>query len=192
MGQKTQNKIVYGTFNDIKPLSLSSATFHYEYLPPILTVTSLRREIEISHWGNNLAVEEHYALTHHGAKMDQEFNRVKYQLASHVSDQTNVLEKLVFKLPKEAKDIYYRDEVGNVSTSNFRNEKHISTLEIRPRFPLFGGWKTTWYMGYNVPLKNFLRYAKGRYMLKVLFVENVQSMVIDDTELKVILPEGAK
>ena len=26
-----------------------------------------------------------------------------------------------------------------------------SELEIRPRFPLFGGWKTKYYIGYNIP-----------------------------------------
>lgn len=101
---------------------------------------------------------------------------------------------MVFQLPKDASGAYYRDEVGNVSTSNFRNEQDKSVLEIQPRFPLFGGWKTTWYLGYNVPLKYFVRYVKGgggEYILKFLFVENVQSMTIEDAQVKVILPEGS-
>lgn len=193
-GQKTQNKITYGSFNDIKPLSHNTGTFHYEYQPPIITIKTLKRELELSHWGNNLAVEEHYSVTHDGAKLDQEFNRIQYQLDPHVLVQTNVLNKMVFQLPKDASGAYYRDEVGNVSTSNFRNEQDKSVLEIQPRFPLFGGWKTTWYLGYNVPLKYFVRYVKGgggEYILKFLFVENVQSMTIEDAQVKVILPEGS-
>lgn len=34
-------------------------------------------------------------------------------------------------------------------------------LELRPRFPLFGGWKTQYYIGYNVPSYEYL-YNKGR------------------------------
>lgn len=173
VGEKTQNKIVYGTYNNIKPLSTSSGNFHYEYQKPILTVTNLKREIEISHWGNNLAVEEHYALSHSGAKLEEEFSRIQFQLAPNILDQTNVLTNLVFQLPKNAKDVYYRDEVGNVSTSNFRTENFKSVLEIQPRFPLFGGWKTTWYTGYNVPLKDYIRYFKGEYIIMVQLVENV-------------------
>jgi len=29
-------------------------------------------------------------------------------------------------------------------------------LELRPRFPLFGGWKTNYYIGYNVPSYQYL------------------------------------
>jgi oligosaccharyltransferase complex subunit alpha (ribophorin I) len=105
-----------------------------------------------------------------------------------------VLTKLVFDLPQNAADVYYRDEVGNISTSHFRNEKYKSVLEIEPRFPLFGGWKTTWYMGYNVPLQQYGRYNKKKdeYILKVNFIENIKdNMSIDEMEFKVILPEGA-
>lgn len=187
-GKKTENKVIYGIFNDIKPLSISPGNFHYEYQLPILTVTKLVRELEISHWVAILAVEEHYALKHDGAQLDEEFNRIKYQMPPHILDQTNVLNKLTFQLPQDAQDVYYRDEVGNVSTSHYKN----GVLELQPRFPVFGGWKTTWYTGYNVPLKNFVKKFKGDYILKVQFVENVLDiMVVDDAELKVILPEGA-
>lgn len=33
-------------------------------------------------------------------------------------------------------------------------------LELRPRFPLFGGWKTKYYIGYNVPSYEYL-FNKG-------------------------------
>jgi oligosaccharyltransferase complex subunit alpha (ribophorin I) len=187
-GQKSENKIIYGIFNNINPYSLGAGNFHYEYQRPILTVTRLQRVLEVSHWAANLAVEDYYALKHDGAQLDEEFSRIKYQMPPHILEQTNVLNKLVFQLPKEASDVYYRDEVGNVSTSAYFN----GVLELQPRFPLFGGWKTTWYTGYNAPLKNFVKKYKGEYILKAQFVENVQdNMAVDDVQLKVILPEGA-
>jgi len=32
-------------------------------------------------------------------------------------------------------------------------------LELRPRFPLFGGWKTNYYIGYNIPSYQYLHYS---------------------------------
>lgn len=113
-------------------------------------------------------------------------------MASHVLDQTNTLTQLVFELPASAQDAYFRDEVGNVSTSHFRREKTRSVLEIDPRFPLFGGWGTTFYFGYDAALKDFVRFVKGKYMLKLDFVNNIKDMTVDQAELMVVLPEGAR
>lgn len=110
-----------------------------------------------------------------------------------VHGQTNVLKDLTFRLPANARDVYYRDDIGNVSTSNFRNDLDSSTLNIRPRYPLFGGWNYTWFHGYNVDLGMFARYSKktGQYILKVNFVENVFDMAIDKAQVRIVLPEGA-
>ena len=35
-------------------------------------------------------------------------------------------------------------------------------LDLRPRFPLFGGWKTYYMIGYNVPSYEYL-YNSGNY-----------------------------
>lgn len=65
-------------------------------------------------------------------------------------------------------------------------------LELRPRFPLFGGWQTRYYMGYNVPAYQYL-YNKGeKYILKMRLVDHVfDDFVIDNLKVKIILPEGA-
>lgn len=59
-------------------------------------------------------------------------------------------------LPASAKDVYYRDEIGNISTSHLHETDDGVELELRPRFPLFGGWKTNYYIGYNVPSYQYL------------------------------------
>lgn len=64
-------------------------------------------------------------------------------------------------LPASARDVYYRDEIGNISTSNLREMDDQMELELRPRFPLFGGWKTHYYIGYNVPSYQYL-YNQGQ------------------------------
>lgn len=62
------NKVTYGPFTDVQPLAFELSTLHYENGKPMLTITELVRDLEVSHWGNNLAVEEHYALRNDGAK----------------------------------------------------------------------------------------------------------------------------
>ena len=64
-------------------------------------------------------------------------------------------------LPASARDVYYRDEIGNISTSNLREIEDSVELELKPRFPLFGGWKTHYLMGYNVPSYQYL-YNSGK------------------------------
>ncbi|CDH51153.1 ribophorin i [Lichtheimia corymbifera JMRC:FSU:9682] len=186
------NKIVYGPFHDMTPGSYQELSIHYEYSKPILTVAELERDLQVSHWGNNLAVEENYKLQHSGARLETEFSRVTYQMTRMVHGQTNVLKDLTFKLPAQARDVYYRDEIGNVSTSHFRQEADGSVLQLTPRYPLFGGWNYTWFHGYNVDLSRFDRYSSktGQHILNVNFVENVQDMVIDKAVLRVVLPEG--
>lgn len=43
-------------------------------------------------------------------------------------------------------------------------------LEIEPRFPIFGGWKTTFTVGYDLPLQDFLFEADGgKRVLNITF-----------------------
>lgn len=124
--------------------------------------------------------------------LDADFNRVQYQITTHLHDQTNVLKGLTFDLPVSARDPYFRDEVGNVSTSHFRVEKNKAVLEITPRYPLFGGWNYTWYHGFNADLGSYVHKAKsGKYVLNIKFVENIKDMTVDKAVFRVILPEGA-
>jgi oligosaccharyltransferase complex subunit alpha (ribophorin I) len=96
--------------------------------------------------------------------------------------------------PRSASDPYFRDSVGNVSTSNFRVDRKKSTFEFQPRFPLFGGWRYSWYHGYNLPLEDFLYSSKepNKYVLNIPFVQPLVNATIDSAEVRVILPEGAK
>ena len=51
---------------------------HEENNSPFLTVTSLERVLEVSHWGN-IAVEEHVDVRHTGATLKGSFSRFDYQ-----------------------------------------------------------------------------------------------------------------
>lgn len=95
-------------------------------------------------------------------------------------------------LPASAKDVYYRDEIGNISTSNLKEQDDSVELELRPRFPLFGGWKTHYYIGYNVPTYQYLWHKGDQFVLKMRFLDHVfDDQIVDDLTVRIILPEGA-
>ncbi|CAJ0929990.1 unnamed protein product, partial [Ranitomeya imitator] len=92
-----------------------------------------------------------------------------------------------------AQDVYYRDEIGNISTSHLMVLDDPVEMEIRPRFPLFGGWKTHYMIGYNLPSYEYLYNLGDQYALKMRFIDHMfDEQIVDSLTGKIILPEGAK
>lgn len=109
--------------------------------------------------------------------------------------RTSAVHAFELELPAAVKDAYYRDDVGNVSTSNLRLLKSKSLLELRPRFPLFGGWNYNWYHGYNLNLWDFVSFVTGdsaTHSMEIDLVQGVKNVPIDKLKMKIVLPEGAK
>lgn len=182
--------IVYGPYSSVAPLSSKSVTLHYENNGPFMTVLSLDRLIEVSHWGN-IAVEEAVLVYHSGAELKGAFSRYDFQRMPQ-SGQAAVRSYKTL-LPASAQDVYYRDEIGNISTSHLREEEDAVEMELRPRFPLFGGWQTKYTLGYNVPSYEYLYHRGKQFQLKMRFVDHIfDEQVIDEITVRVILPEGSK
>lgn len=180
--------ISYGPYEDISPLTNQELKIHYENNSPFLVVNEMVRWIEVSHWGN-VAVEETYLISHGGAQLKGHFSRYDYQRSpAHAA-----IKSFKTVLPAAAKDVYYRDEIGNISTSNMLTQDDSVEVEIRPRFPLFGGWRTKYYLGYNVPAYQYL-YNKGeKFILKMRFIDHVfDDFVVDQLTLKIVLPEACR
>lgn len=187
---QSDTNIVYGPYNNIQPFSFEKLSVHYENNSPFLTVTQIERVIEVSHWGN-IAIEETISLEHQGALLKGSFSRYDYQREA----QSGLSSVKSFKtiLPAAATDAYYRDEIGNISTSHMRILADSVELDLRPRFPLFGGWKTKYTIGYNVPSYEYLYNAGDEFLLKLRIVDHIfDDMVVDDLTTKIILPEGSK
>ncbi|XP_069912309.1 LOW QUALITY PROTEIN: dolichyl-diphosphooligosaccharide--protein glycosyltransferase subunit 1-like [Oryctolagus cuniculus] len=163
---------------------------HYENNSPFLTITSMTRVIEVARWGN-IAVEENADLKHTGAVLKGPFSRYDYQ--RQPNSQISSIRSFKTILPAAAQDVYYRGEISNVSTSHLLILDDSVEMEIRPRFPLFGGWKTHYIVGYNLPSYEYLYNLGDQYALKMRFVDHVfDEQVIDSLTVKIILPEGAK
>lgn len=157
----------------------------------MLTITELKRELQVSHWGGSLMVTEDYALRHDGARLMRGFSRIEYQYDPKILANTNVQNAMHYILHGKARNVYYTDKAGNISTSEIAQDGNHVLLTTKFRYPTFGGWKVDWRIGYDVPLKYFLRYYKNKYILKFQFLENAHDMTFDKVQVKVILPEGA-
>uniref|UniRef100_A0A6V7M9I9 Dolichyl-diphosphooligosaccharide--protein glycosyltransferase subunit 1 n=1 Tax=Bracon brevicornis TaxID=1563983 RepID=A0A6V7M9I9_9HYME len=182
--------IVYGPLEKKSPYTQEEFMVHFENNNKFLTVTKMERAIEVSHWGN-IAIEETIDLLHTGALLKGSFSRYEYSRESK-SGQASI-QSFDTILPAAASDIYYRDEIGNISTSHTRVKKDSVDVNLRPRFPLFGGWKTHYTIGYNVPSYEYLFHTGDEYVLKMRVIDHVfDDMVVDDFKLKIILPEGSK
>jgi len=183
----SDSTITYGPYKNIAPFSSSELIVHSENNAPMLVVSSLLRTIEMSMWGN-VAVEETIDVVHRGAQLKGSFSRYEFQREnSGVSSVKN------FKtlLPAAAKDVYYRDDIGNISTSHLKVMDDAVELDLRPRFPLFGGWKTHYVIGYNVPSYEYIFFKGDVHVLNMRMIDHIyDDMLVEQVEVKIILPEG--
>ncbi|KAL5990623.1 Dolichyl-diphosphooligosaccharide--protein glycosyltransferase subunit 1B [Asimina triloba] len=185
------SELKYGSYDDRPPYSFAPIIVHFENNNPFAVVEELERQVEISHWGS-IQITEHYKLVHAGAKHKGVFSRVEYQSRPSISG-TSSFKHLLAKLPPRVHSVYYRDEIGNISSSHLRTNAQKSDLEIEPRYPLFGGWKSTFVIGYGLPLQDFLfESSDGRRYLNFSFGCPLAETVVDKLTIKVVLPEGSK
>jgi oligosaccharyltransferase complex subunit alpha (ribophorin I) len=80
-----------------------------------------------------------------------------------------------------------------IDHSSFERYHSISQdmLCVIYSFPMFGGWSTDFYIGYNLPLSDYLLEDDntGAYVLNATFGSPFPQLTIDEIEVRVILPE---
>ncbi|KAJ4777848.1 Dolichyl-diphosphooligosaccharide--protein glycosyltransferase subunit 1 [Rhynchospora pubera] len=186
-----KSELRYGPFEMQPAFSYSPVVVHFENNNPFAVANELVREIEISHWGN-VRVTEQYTISHGGASLKNGFSRIEYQARPYMRGASS-FRVLIAKLPARAHSVYYRDEIGNISTSHLWGDSQRTQLEIEPRFPIFGGWKTTFTIGYSLPLHDFLFEADGgKRVLNMTFGCPLDEVLVEKHIVKVVLPEGSK
>ncbi|XAR52362.1 Dolichyl-diphosphooligosaccharide--protein glycotransferase [Bertholletia excelsa] len=189
--ERGNTELKYGPYEDHHPYSFSPIIIHFENNNPFAVVEELTREVEISHWGS-IQVTEKYKLAHGGAQHKGVFSRVDYQSKPSISGVSS-FKHLLARLPPRVHSVYYRDGIGNISSSHLRTDSRKSELEIQPRYPLFGGWKATFIIGYGLPLQDFLfESPDGKRYLNFTFGCPLLDTVVDKLTIKVVLPEGSK
>jgi len=192
----------YGPYNTAKvaPGTDHPITVRYEFTKPVITVNLLERDLEVSHWGGNLATEERYWLRNNGSELTTQFSRVEWTFTSYQKAPTSAVRELTYPLLPGSVDPYFIDDIGNVSTSRYRPSvgKSAGSLELKPRYPIFGGWNYSFRIGWNNDLASFLRRAAGvdsdSYVLKAPLIEGpkmAEGIQYERVIVRVVLPEGA-
>lgn len=127
-------------------------------------------------------------------RLKEQFSRLQYARSNYASPPTHAVTKLTIPLKNGARDPYYTDIIGNVSTSRFRPARGIadSHLEVIPRYPVYGGWNYTFRLGWNVDLERVERTSNSERVLKVPFLEGPEDIQYEKFDINVILPEGAR
>jgi oligosaccharyltransferase complex subunit alpha (ribophorin I) len=87
---------------------------------PIAIFNYAVRTYEVSHWGN-IAVDDKYQIENIGALLEGEFGRIDYDDYGKNGGK-NAIRKLRARLPIRSFGLWYRDEIGNVSTSRAARE----------------------------------------------------------------------
>ncbi|KAJ6829300.1 dolichyl-diphosphooligosaccharide--protein glycosyltransferase subunit 1A [Iris pallida] len=181
-GKLVESEIKYGPFDNLPAFSYSPVIVHFENNQPFAVAQELVREIEISHWGN-VQVTEHYNLVHGGARNKGGFSRLDYQARPSIRGASS-FRHLVARLPPRAHSVYYRDEIGNISTSHLWGDSRKMQLEIEPRYPMLGGWRTSFTTGYGLPLEDFLFEKEGNRFLNITFGCPMDEVLIDNLIVK--------
>jgi oligosaccharyltransferase complex subunit alpha (ribophorin I) len=66
---KAGNEFTYGPYKDVEANAARKPIYlYYEQNIAPITAVDHKRQLEVSHWGGYLAVEEHYNIRHDGAK----------------------------------------------------------------------------------------------------------------------------
>ena len=189
-GFRSENKITFSHKTKIPPLRSLPIFVHYENNYPLVRMNSAVKTFQVSHWGN-IAVTEEYKLENVGAVLEGEFGRVDY-LEGGRGGGKNALTSLTAILPLRSWGLWYRDEIGNVSTSSAIREWDDVKLILQPRFPILGGWKSNFDIGYNLPSKfHVTTNGQGNYVVNLTFGMPYKDMLASNYTVKTILPEGA-
>ncbi|GMH33646.1 hypothetical protein BSKO_01480 [Bryopsis sp. KO-2023] len=183
------NKLEYGPFKNVKAFTPHPLRLHYIHNQPYAQASKVVREIQLSLWGN-IYVEETYELKNGGAQLVGTWSRLEYQKNPRMQD--GVLKEMVAALRPGAHSIYFRDQIGNVSTSAVRHMEKNVVVALKPRYPLQKGWKTQFTFGYSTPLDGALfKTPSGVYNLFMSFGPTIQDLTVDELEVRVVLPEGS-
>jgi oligosaccharyltransferase complex subunit alpha (ribophorin I) len=197
--ERQGSSYTYGPYDTSKiPLGTTHpVTVRYEFTKPLLVCSLLERDVEVSQWGGNLATEERYWLRNDAATLSNHFSRVTWATQAFYRGDTSAAKELNVPLRPGSIDAYFTDDIGNVSTSRYRpNNVREASLELKPRYPIFGGWKYSFRIGWNNALSSALRKLKtgNTYVLRVPFIEGPkmpEGIQYEHVVLRVILPEGA-
>lgn len=188
----------YGPYKGIPAYTTSPLIVKYEFPRPVVKTAKLERDVWISHWGATISFEEYYEIHHFGTRLQDGFSRLDYVRPQN-SYNLNMaaVKSFEISLPEDVRGVYFTDLVGNVSTSTLvAAHDDTTSLILKPRYPLFGGWNYNFTIGWSVDLSEYLMQPDvtndpETYILRVPLIDGPVEMPYDEVVINIVLPEGA-
>ena len=186
--------IIYGPYYKIPKFSYKQLSIHFLNVEPDLVDTVFERTVKVGYGNERVHINDFHELRNQGPKLKGHFSRIDAMLNPAQDPRLPVVHKITCELPPNADEVYVKDYVGNISTTNWRKSKFGSKgeFELRPRFPLFGGWKFTWWHGYDLPVEQIVKpMGDDLYSLSLDLYLRIGPHSAEKAIWKAILPEGA-
>jgi len=203
----------YEAKDKIAPWGQEEILIHYHYAgTSFARAERLVREITVSHWGG-IQIDEWIDMINHGPTLTGGFSRYDYDYATKVGTKYPpgaVVTGSRLVVPGSAYNAYYRDEIGNVSSSDAKATNGKTIHDLRFRFPLMGGWKTRFNVGWSLPLAEAVVKTAGNdqvapdsttttttsssssFLAQVDVGTGLRKLSISDLETRIVFPEGAE
>lgn len=195
-GRVESEALIYGPLTArIQPYAVVPMGLLYDHNRPITHVINLERSFWLPGSGVDVVLtEEYYELSNSGAQLKSGYSRGDWMKGRYDLTRNHfALSQLEFPENPAAKfeDYYITDKVGKVS-SHHPAQGHII---MQPRFPLFGGWKYNFTLGWNNKMENFVHTTHKDddvYIAKFPLLNGLREIYYDDVYLNFYLPEGSE
>ncbi|TIA78861.1 hypothetical protein E3P98_03624 [Wallemia ichthyophaga] len=196
---KNGGSMVYGPWMDVAPYSIPTDHIEilYEAAGPRLKYEVSERSAQVSHWGNVVSFRDDIVVRNNGPSLKGQFTRLTHQAQTFLNVlPTNIATMLSVRLPALSEEVFFVDQIGNVTTSHYKQgdgHSSHSLLQLKPRYPLMGGWKYSFSIGWENSLRFAAKLARdGTTRLSIPFSSTPENVAVDRHTTRIILPEGAQ
>eukprot|EP00889_Picochlorum_renovo_P002867 jgi/Picre1/29897/NNA_005278.t1 len=131
----------------------------------LLRAKTVEKDVYVSPWGG-VRVKEVFDIKNDASLIRGEFSRLDLMLLGD-SGAAGAALSFSAKIPGSAYDIRFRDEIGNISTSEITSAKEWKKLLLQPRYP------------------------GGSHTLAFTSVPSIVDLVYDEIHTTIHLPEGS-
>ncbi|ELP91311.1 hypothetical protein EIN_153180 [Entamoeba invadens IP1] len=165
-------------YGPIESTGFTYLVFHYKTQLTPIVIGSVKKVMTIEKENVHVHMEiEDFKNT--GAKLKGEFDR-------NAIPNEMTFYNIQIPVEKDASDLEYRDTTGLITTS----EMYGHTLILPTRYPLLGGWKTSFEVNYHFPLKNIIATSGEKMRLLTPMKIEIEGIVKKGV-FEVVLPEGS-
>ncbi len=181
-----------GPYANLAPFTTAPLSLRYENAAHFADADAVEREIDVGYFAG-ASYEERYSVRNAGPELEGEWSRFD-DLTRAREARRGVVARLAAELPPGAEGPTFRDGIGNISTSVIvRTPAGRVGVVLEPRYPLYGGWRATFSLGWRVPRAAAVLRAPGarRARLMAAVGPAVRELVVQDLRVRVLLPPGA-